>query len=769
MKISGQKNVVVVLLILFTVLSCSDDKPMYTDAYNVVWSSPSDDHSGSMPIGNGDIGLNTWVEKNGDVSFYIGKLDSWGDNGRLLKVGKIRVQSNPPIVFPGADFRQELDLKSGTVKISSIGKINGEDVNFGLDIWVDANQPVIQLKQRGSIPVELKTSIEMWRTSKDTLPEINVSDFMEDPDAEGFLREPVIVEPDKLVASNGKDYIGWYHHNAKSAGFNTVNELQGMLEYVKEDPILHRTFGALISGKGSDRVNDSTLISAASMENSLQVCVLTKHPSSPSDWINSAEDILDQVAQVPYEKSYAEHEKWWKSFWNRSWIRASKTGSVQEPSNDAFLVSRAYHLQRFINASAGRADYPIKFNGSIFTVPAEGKVGGPDYRRWGPGYWWQNTRLPYLGMCASGDFDLMQPLFKMYAGDVLEYSKYRTKKYFGFEGAYFPECMYFWGANFPGAYGWTPFEEREDKLQESGWHKWEWVAGPEFVFMMLDYYDYTGDKGFLQNKIVPTANEIIRFFDNYYQTNDKGVWVMYPSMAAETWWDCTNPMTEIAGLHGIIDRLMALPEDLTKREDRAYWQKVSQKLPSLPLHETPSGTALAPADRFENKRNSENPELYAVFPFRQYGVGRPNIEYGKNALEHRLDKGAFGWRQDDIFMAYLGLTEQAREYLVERAENYDENSRFPAFWGPNYDWTPDQDHGGVLMKSFQSMLMQVDPYSEKIYLMPAWPKEWDAEFKLHAPYNTIIEGEVKNGELVRLAVDPPERGQDIVLLPKSPN
>ena len=37
------------------------------DRCNVVWDSPSKNSSGSMPIGNGDIGLNTWVEENGDL------------------------------------------------------------------------------------------------------------------------------------------------------------------------------------------------------------------------------------------------------------------------------------------------------------------------------------------------------------------------------------------------------------------------------------------------------------------------------------------------------------------------------------------------------------------------------------------------------------------------------------------------------------------------------------------------------------------------------
>ena len=114
-------------------------------------------------------------------------------------------------------------------------------------------------------------------------------------------------------------------------------------------------------------------------------------------------------------------------------------------------------------------------------------------------------------------------------------------------------------------------------------------------------------------------------------------------------------------------------------------------------------------------------------------------------------------------MAYLGLTDQAEESIIERAGNYDRNSRFPAFWGPNYDWVPDQDHGGVLMKTCQAMLMQEDMYSGKIYLLPTWPAHWNANFKLHASGNTIIEGCVNNGELVDLKVHPEERRKDIIL------
>ena len=427
----------------------------------------------------------------------------------------------------------------------------------------------------------------------------------------------------------------------------------------------------------------------------------------------------------------------------------------------AFVVSRGYALQRYINACAGRGRYPIKFNGSIFTVPYPDKPGGPDYRRWGPGYWWQNTRLPYIGMCASGDFDLMQPLFNMYARDILPVCMVRTRKYFGHAGAYFPECMYFWGAVFTSTYGWTPYEDRKDPLQESGWHKWEWVPGPELVAMMLDYYDYTLDEDFLRREVLPVANQVLLFFRDHYRVNARKKLDMHPAQACETWWDCTNPMPELAGLHAVTARLLALPHNLTRSNDRAFWAALREELPDLPTREVDGGRALAPAERFAKKRNIENPELYAVFPFRLVSFEKDNRDLGLLALKHRWDRGNFGWRQDELFMAYLGLAEDARRNVVARARNHDKNSRFPAFWGPNYDWVPDQDHGGVLVKAVQAMLLQSE--GRKIFLLPAWPKDWDVEFKLHAPYRTTVECTVRRGGIRRLNVEPETRRRDVVI------
>ena len=220
-------------------------------------------------------------------------------------------------------------------------------------------------------------------------------------------------------------------------------------------------------------------------------------------------------------------------------------------------------------------------------------------------------------------------------------------------------------------------------------------------------------------------------------------------------------MPELAGLHAVSARLLALPETDTSQEQRSFWQDFQAKLPPVPTRQVDGVRMLAAAARFENKRNIENPELYAVFPFRLFGIGRPDIELAIQALDHRDDRGHFGWRQDDVFMAYLGLAEDAKKNLVARARMKDKGSRFPAFWGPNYDWVPDQDHGGILMKTLQSMALQTD--GARIFVLPAWPKDWDVSFKLHAPKKTVVELVYENGRIESLQVSPESRRQDLVL------
>ena len=108
----------------------------------------------------------------------------------------------------------------------------------------------------------------------------------------------------------------------------------------------------------------------------------------------------------------------------------------------------------------------------------------------------------------------------------------------------------------------------------------------------------------------------------------------------------------------------------------------------------------------------------------------------------------------------MGLTNEAAGYNIKKLEN--SGRRFPPFWGPGHDWVPDHNWGGSGMIGLQEMLVQTD--DRKIYLFPAWPKDWDVDFKLHAPYRTVVQGTLRNGKLETFKVTPKQRRKDIKLM-----
>jgi len=149
------------IVLLAGVLPCAgaDDALV---KYNVVWESPSKDASGSMPLGNGDIGVNAWVEPSGDLLFYVGKTDAWSENGRLLKVGRLRLHCSPVAQAVAGTFRQELRLEQGEMVVD----LGEGDSRQRLRLWVDAHHPVIHVEVDRDVPFEVEVKLESWRQKR---------------------------------------------------------------------------------------------------------------------------------------------------------------------------------------------------------------------------------------------------------------------------------------------------------------------------------------------------------------------------------------------------------------------------------------------------------------------------------------------------------------------------------------------------------------------------------------------------------------------------
>jgi hypothetical protein len=263
---------------------------------------------------------------------------------------------------------------------------------------------------------------------------------------------------------------------------------------------------------------------------------------------------------------------------------------------------------------------------------------------------------------------------------------------------------------------------------------------------MLDRYAYAPDPDFLQRALLPVADDVTLFFDEHWPRDERGRIRFAPAQSLETYHTAVNPAPEIAGLRAVLPRLLDLPTAVTTTSRRDRWKRMTGELPGLPLGERDGLRVLLPAAEFSEKANSENPELYAIFPYRLLGVGKPDLELARRTFEKRLHRGTGGWQQDAIQAAFLGLADEAARMVADNFSRTDPQCRFPAFWGPNFDWTPDQDHGAVAMIALQAMLLQ--PGEPEPALLPAWPRRWNVRFKLHAPGGTVVAGETRDGRFV---------------------
>ena len=739
--------------------------PAWLHAYNVEWTAPGTKALHSMPCGGGNIALNVWTTREA-LLFYIASPDSW--NGRTqVKMGRVRLTLSPN-PFSGDSFRQEHHLADNSVRISGRA---ADGTRVRLRVWVDAFQPVVHVEGESDRPVTATAALEAVG---------DVDGRLEDAAAVWRFRiDGPSPQRRELIAKNHAETIA------------------GSVP----DPMANHTWGGRLSGAGftagaaGEAVNEGmksrawTITTPAPISRiDLRASLRIAPDASVEGWereVAALEARARHTAATDYERTAA----WWGEFWNRSHIVVNPGKSADDP---AWEAGRNYQLFRAMLAANRTGTMPTLFNGGPFLLEAK-----PNERQWAhAGFTAQNQRLVHWPMLKSGDADLLAVGLNFYRarhGLALAWAKH----FWGIDGAVFHEDIDLFG---------LPVYTTKDGSghTDPACLRYHYVSGIEFALMMLQSGSYFGTD---VRPYVPVADGMLRFFDQFYRAKHKaahgneldpdGRLVLYPGNAVESHAGTTNDAPTVAGLTALTDALLAQPADAAPPERRAFWTAFRATLPPVPVHTWKGVRQLAPARSWESQRpdfNMELPHLYPVFPFRLYGVGLPDLDLARNGFHFgdtcpAKQKGHFCWYQAGIFAAGLGLTETAREYALARflhprmgdpvehngwanqsrmspwelrfARKDWEVPRYPAFWdGMIFCGRPDMDHGGAAMVQLQEMLLQTP--GDGLHLFPAWPADWDVDFKLHAPRQTTVEASLRGGKLTNLKVTPEARAKDLV-------
>lgn len=718
------------LLILLFSLSLALNAGDYTPS-DYVWTTQSRNSSESMPCGGHDIGMNIWVEQ-GDILIYLSQSGWFDENNTLLKAGRLRVHfDGQPL--DQSDFEQRLCLDQGAVTIKGGG--------VAARIWADVYHPTVFIDLTSKTARTATVSYESWRhrDRKVTKAECQQCSW------KWLIPSDCVTYADSIIPQS--DRLTFSHQNRRETIFDFT------VSYERLDDIKSQLYNPLSQRKmcGSMRLPGFTYTGTQEghYASTDYQAWRYEHQKLRHTTVSLTLD-NGETASVSTPRYVKESQRrsahWWHAFWQRSWIQ------TDSDNPDLHRILRNYELMRFLLGCNAYGQWPMKFNGGLFTFDPEyaepAKDDGtaanpftPDYRKWGGGTMTaQNQRLLYWPLLKSGDYDLLRPQLDTYLR-LLSTAVARSRHYWGHGGASFTEQLENFGLPNPAEYG-KHAEGSDYGVERNAWLEYEWDTALEFGMMALMAAKYEGDT-LRYAQYYPLVEECLRFFDEHYQyqakkmgakaLDENGQLIIYPGSACETYKMAYNPSSTIAALKAVATAYTRSPLPI-------------ERIPDIPLSLSNGDTCIAPAKAWARIQNTETPQLYPVFPWRIYGLGRNSLETARNtylkdphAIAMRSSKG---WKQDPIWAACLGLTEEAQRLCQEKFA--DGPYRFPAFWEPGFDWAPDLNRGGSAMIGLQEMLLQETPAGE-LLLFPAWPKEWNVSFRLRATDGRIVEAQIENG------------------------
>ncbi len=688
-----------------------------------------------------------WVQ-DGSLWLYLGHNGAYDENGNLLKIGCIRLTLSD-VTFGSEGFVQKLDPATGTITVCQ-----GKDT---VKLWFTGETLVVESTHEK--PQVIQVAFGIWR--------------------------------DNLKIKTDESGFVWFHRNSDYA-FDVAGMAakQGIEGQAVHDVTTRRVFGgALRVAGGLTQVTESKVSwqnwqgrawsgkTVAATQHTVAIVMEAKLDATPDAWSGKAKEMLLPAAL----QQARDHESArWKAFWERSHIVVNSEAGPDDPGR---RVGANYQLFRYMLACNRNGEFPLLFNGGIFSTDvAPGRITGntyalkprsgqtsPDFRRWGQTHFMsQNQRWMGWPTLASGDSELLSPTLAFYR-ERFKTAASRAKTN-GAEGGVYPEPMDVWGL--------CTVKPMKNGLCQSKHLTYHFSMMLEIAWMALQAHDSLGID---LEKDLPWIEGSILFYDSFYRAQCKartgkdvgedGKLVIYPSNALELIENATNPVEVVCGLKRITTGLISYPGLSDIRRKRLM--EIHDRLPEIPIGKREGRSSVLEAKAFDTRYlNKWEPiEMYSFWPYRFFGVTQPDtLQLARDTWDTipkermRCIENDWSWMANVINVSALARPEESRKRVIFKlANNYQPQARFSAFFGPGHDWIPDHNWGGSGMTGLQEMLLAPEPGKQgKLHLFPSWPKDWDVDFKLHAPGPTVVECVYRKGKIEKLVVTPQSRTADVV-------
>ena len=741
---------------------------------DVVYDRPAARPVEGHPIGNGRMGTMVWSTPDA-IEFQINRVDVFAANrnaaGRHFNAdapttdycggcARVRIRLGGEPMRDGPAFRQQLSLHD------ALCTIWGEGMDVECRVAAEDDLLIVTVNDRREHPRPIDISLAMWRP-----PEVrqgaHTALYAFRRHGDGVTVVQRFREGDHYCASA-------VAARALARGAQTMT--RGERAWTLRLPAARTGHTVLVASAASwdDRTDPGGI----------------------------AERLLDAVAcPEDLQAVKQRHAQWWRQFWSRTQVSiCSPDGIGEQAGRDRLLF--LYHM-----ASSSRGAFPPKWNGSIFIT--EG-----DTRAWGSQFWLWTTEVLYWPLLAADGDDLAVPFFELYRR-ALPALATAARQRWNANGIYLPETMPCGGpAELPEdviaeyrsrflhgrcgpeaparladccAYDWHLATLTSKTAGDNAGYSWIShlaSSGAELAVHAWWQYRYTGDLAWLRSHAYPLLRGVAEFYRSLARRGEEGRWHIHNTNAHEDFWGVTDGIMDLAAVRGTLPLAIRAAEILdTDAELRPAWQAFVDELAPYPLGADPRAKALtggALADNawaagylgeVDGSHNPEDVQLTPIFPFedwtletREAGMDTVAWRTLELALRHRrVLRGealntairspiaAVRAGQGDALPAILDRYREAFSPLA---------NGFSLFEGEN---AHSVEHLGLLTMVLQEALLQsASPRPgepEVIRVFPAWPRAWDAEFRLLARGGFLVSAAIRNGGIQAVEIES-RRGEE---------
>lgn len=776
---------VLTTVILLTLAHCCqlvaqniiDAKNLISEA-DLTYTKPVSHSEEGMPVGNGRMGSLVWTTPS-SLKFQVNRVDIFGNNAASNSfferntdycsgAGFVDIDfvGWGDDIFTPPSFMQHLSCYDGIVTT------DGGNIKTTTIAWNEQDVIAVKIEDQRDVPQTITINLRMLRdtivkrgghTATSRLRIINNHIVL----TQIFTEDEYYCSSVVTVAVSGREIRPRMANN---------NELQLVVKPGS------KPFTVFIS-------------SAATFDKS-------------NDIIAVSESQLNAASSAGFENILSSNIKWWSSFWEKSFV------SLHSNNGEAEFITNNYNYFMYVMASSSRGAFPPKFNGMIWTTDGDSRKWGNMF--WGANQsCMYNGLFPanrmeliepmfrmYTSMSASLEtaarqqwgskgiyipetvaFDGLSELPENIGNEMQDL--YLVRKPWSEKSNTFDEY----------ASTKSPFSSRWNWKQDKGWADGKWTftdkgaqtfghvthifsRGAKIAYQYWQRYEFTKDIEWLRTTgypIIKGGAEFYRNFPNVRKESD-GRYHIYNVNDNESVRGGHNTVEEISSMMGIVPAAIRASEILNvDPELRVLWMEFIQNLSPLPLNTDYTQTY---------KEGTPVTFVRSLPPVVQGpGAGRPdgntmpvwffdlcNPVAGNTELVKIADATFDSYFPNGIsnssqvfVLSKLAVTgtmmgrKDATRYLIPNQIRTAEIGTMPnrMTLREGYQTTGVQNLGRMADALHYALINSSPPAPGKnpiITLFPAWPEEWNADFKLLARGNFIVTSSFRDGRITLLEI-----------------